>query len=57
MKFRSKLDITVLDQALQRINKQAKISHFKGTFHTYCLYKSFRWILNTGRFGSMSQRC
>lgn len=53
MKFRSKVDITVLGRAEQRINKQATTRHSKRSF--LCLL-FFTPNSKHYRFGSMSQR-
>lgn len=46
MKFRSKVDITVLGQAEQRINKQATTRHSKRSFLCLLFLRLLRQILN-----------
>lgn len=46
MKFRSKVDITVLGQAEQRINKQATTRHSKRSFRCLLFLRVLRQILN-----------
>lgn len=46
MKFRSKVDITVLGQAEQRINKQATTRHSKRSFLCLLFLRVLRQILN-----------
>lgn len=46
MKFRSKVDITVLGRAEQRINKQATTRHSKRSFICLLFLRVLRQILN-----------
>lgn len=46
MKFRSKVDITVLGQAEQRINKQVTTRHSKRSFLCLLFLRLLRQILN-----------